>query len=152
MAQKYKLLWLDKMGEPLYCKGCDKTKLRKEFGSVGAATILSKRFGARVLCKPCEQALAKKYWEEHKQENMWEGRKYRYEMDEKDFDKLLESQNGECAICECELPADKFKSDIDHNHKTGKVRGIVCRSCNITIGMVEKKIKYIDKIIKYIKL
>lgn len=48
---------------------------------------------------------------------------------------MLESQNGKCKIC------DKPASHIDHNHLTGKVRGVVCNQCNVRIGFVERKVK-----------
>ena len=46
--------------------------------------------------------------------------------------KLVVAQGGRCACC-----FEVKKLVIDHNHATGKVRGLVCQGCNITIGMVE---------------
>jgi hypothetical protein len=48
------------------------------------------------------------------------------------FDAMLASQGGGCAIC------DRPDADnVDHDHKTGRVRGILCFNCNIAIGQVE---------------
>lgn len=46
---------------------------------------------------------------------------------------MMEAQNGICAACEIAKA-----TDIDHNHRTHKVRGLICHSCNITIGFIER--------------
>lgn len=45
-------------------------------------------------------------------------------------EKLLIEQDFKCPICKCEL----IKPHVDHNHKTGKVRAILCDQCNRGIG------------------
>ena len=47
---------------------------------------------------------------------------------------VLASQDDKCAICGSELTG---KCDLDHDHKTGKVRGVLCHSCNIRLVNVE---------------
>lgn len=53
-----------------------------------------------------------------------------------------------CEICEKECDV-KGKLSIDHDHKTGKFRGLLCFRCNISLGHLEDKL---DKAIKYLKL
>lgn len=48
------------------------------------------------------------------------------------FENLRTAQSNECAICH-----KKEKLVIDHDHKTGKVRGLLCRNCNLAIGYLE---------------
>lgn len=67
-----------------------------------------------------------------------------------DYNLLLASQNGMCAIC-CGSASEKRTFHIDHDHITGKVRGILCHSCNTTIGFVNEDIGRLNKIIDYIK-
>ena len=52
---------------------------------------------------------------------------------EKEYETLLKAQNGRCAICGTRLP--KGSLVIDHSHKTGDVRGLLCISCNTGLGM-----------------
>ncbi len=49
-----------------------------------------------------------------------------------DYNKLLAAQNGLCAICH-KRPGKK-RLAVDHCHKTGRVRGLLCTRCNIAIG------------------
>lgn len=55
------------------------------------------------------------------------------------FDKMVEEQSGLCAIC-AESPSEanghrhKHRLHIDHDHKTGKVRGLLCNNCNAALG------------------
>lgn len=56
-------------------------------------------------------------------------------LEVKDYNELLVQQNGLCAICE-ESPKGR-KLAVDHNHKTGQVRGLLCSRCNIGLGWLE---------------
>lgn len=48
------------------------------------------------------------------------------------FNKILKTQGGVCAICKG--PPTKKGFMVDHDHKTGKVRGILCHHCNAALG------------------
>lgn len=59
-------------------------------------------------------------------------RKYGITGDE--FRKIAKKQKGKCPICKRKL--DKNPS-VDHNHVTGKIRGLICNPCNLAIGNAE---------------
>ncbi len=79
--------------------------------------------------------------EHHKRyhQNDWLVRRYGITLD--NYNSIAESQNWGCAICG-KKPGPKKKISghaklvVDHNHKTGQVRGLICASCNFAIGMV----------------
>lgn len=69
---------------------------------------------------------------------------------------MLEEQNGVCAICRCKEKiinknGKKWLLAIDHNHKTGKIRGLLCNSCNIGLGRFNEDIKLLKKAIEYLR-
>lgn len=47
---------------------------------------------------------------------------------------MLDSQKGVCAICATTTPGGHGTWKIDHDHKTGKVRGLLCNNCNLALG------------------
>ena len=62
------------------------------------------------------------------------------------YQKMIEKSEGKCAICEKET--DKFH--IDHCHKTNKVRGLLCCSCNLALGLFKDDLEILKKAIKYL--
>jgi hypothetical protein len=68
----------------------------------------------------------------------------KYNLTQPELDNLIKKQKGKCALC------DKAYAVIDHCHKTGKVRGLLCYLCNNTIdrisiaGWVEKAELYLE--------
>lgn len=63
-----------------------------------------------------------------------------YGLNEQQFDALLASQNSLCPGCGDKLFADKA-TNIDHDHTTGKVRGLLCMRCNIALGVVRDSVE-----------
>jgi hypothetical protein len=60
---------------------------------------------------------------------------YRYKITMDGYNALLQSQNGRCAICG-DLPSVKGLV-VDHDHITGRVRGLLCDPCNVGIGRLK---------------
>ena len=77
--------------------------------------------------------------------------RYRYGLTRTDMIKLHEEQNKKCYLCDKEIEMFKGHSGgmIDHNHKTGKVRGILCNKCNTIVGGFETH-KNKKRLLKYI--
>jgi len=65
----------------------------------------------------------------------------KYGLSEKHFRLLLISQDYECAIC----GTPDRNLVVDHNHETGKVRGLLCGSCNTGIGMLQDSVEIIRR-------
>lgn len=60
---------------------------------------------------------------------------YRYPPTRSQFRDLFNKQNGKCYLCGTALI--ERHTHVDHNHKTGFVRSILCAKCNTTIGCYE---------------
>ena len=70
----------------------------------------------------------------------------------KDYDKMLEKQNGGCKICGTKEIGHKRQGRfcVDHNHKTGKIRGLLCTNCNRLLGAAKDDIEILTKAITYL--
>jgi hypothetical protein len=66
------------------------------------------------------------------------------------FNEMLEKQNHKCAICLTDNWGTP-NAAVDHNHETGKIRGLLCRRCNIVLGMYEDNLDLFQKSISYLK-
>jgi len=75
--------------------------------------------------------------------------KSRYGITLKDYNKLFQRQNGCCAICGIHQSELNRRIDIDHDHRTKKVRGLLCTRCNGKLSVVEDK-EFIKKAKKYL--
>jgi hypothetical protein len=62
--------------------------------------------------------------------------RYLYNIDGNTYEKLLQQQQGVCIICR-RPNADGRNLSVDHDHKTGKIRGLLCTKCNLGIGHFE---------------
>lgn len=51
-----------------------------------------------------------------------------------DYDAMLAAQDGRCAICKTDVPKGKGRFSVDHDHVTGKVRALLCNTCNAGLG------------------
>jgi len=72
--------------------------------------------------------------------------KKRYNITEETFQKLVEEQKSCCAIC-----TEKIENlFIDHCHKTGKIRSLLCHKCNTAIGLLNEDINIMQNAIDYI--
>ncbi len=63
--------------------------------------------------------------------------KHRYGITIEQYDALLTAQGGVCAICKNPPRGKMLRLSVDHNHTTKKVRGLLCITCNRTIGYLE---------------
>jgi hypothetical protein len=54
----------------------------------------------------------------------------RYGITEEDYDKLFHKQQGLCAVCGRPASSFSIRLSVDHDHKTGHVRGLLCKYCN----------------------
>jgi hypothetical protein len=64
----------------------------------------------------------------------------RYDLSPSQFDEMLAAQENRCAMPDCRSPEPGGRTGqwfIDHDHTTGKVRGLLCVSCNTKLGFYE---------------
>lgn len=71
----------------------------------------------------------------------------RYGIDSVEYDRLRQSQNGRCAICGTPDPS----LNLDHCHRTERVRGLLCNQCNNGIGCFDDNAELLGMAIAYLR-
>lgn len=66
------------------------------------------------------------------------------------FHALYESQDMACAVCGDELSTNKQAIHIDHCHRSGRVRGLLCGGCNVGLGMFRDEPQRMQRAIAYV--
>lgn len=72
-------------------------------------------------------------------------------MSSEDLEKLKTLQDHKCAVCNRNEEEIGGRLFVDHNHENGKVRGLLCNSCNSAIGYFSDNISRMESAIKYIQ-
>lgn len=87
----------------------------------------------------------KEYHREHDRRRLLK----KYSLDLDNYNTLLKKQDNKCAICNKNYTIRKLF--VDHDHKNGLVRGLLCNRCNLLIGWADDSIEVLEKAIKYLK-
>ena len=157
------------------CARCNIPKETEEFNKNG-----QQKDGKHVYCKTCVSLYAEKYYGTHKEKILGRSRNRRLADPEKNkkfhrdyrikfpdrirnsrllkayginletWNALFDSQEKCCAICRTENPGARGWN-TDHNHTTGKVRGILCSGCNIGLGLFKDDIKSLLRTVEYLR-
>lgn len=93
------------------------------------------------LDRECKEAKSKR--------NLLLKLKHRYGLDFETLTDMLEKQDFHCLICGNDISGNSF--DIDHDHRTGKVRGILCHPCNSLLGYARDSIERLRSAIVYLE-
>ena len=142
------------MPETKLCPRCKETLSTSCFQKNKAA-----KDGLQYHCKACRKQMDSR--EEHRaqhrkryHENKENYRDYTYKrkygISLEEYDTLFSLQKGLCAICDGECPSKRSLA-VDHDHVTGKVRGLLCANCNRGLGLFKDKIEALQKAVVYLE-
>lgn len=78
-----------------------------------------------------------------------------YGISNEDYGEMLKAQNSKCEICGGEgflmkNQHHRMKLVVDHDHKTGKVRGVLCHNCNRALGLFKDSVENLDRAKEYL--
>lgn len=141
---------------------CDYCKEKKIYAEMKLRGIRSKR----VVCLECYPIYLKEWNAANKEartksmkkwraknkkrvhDSVWRNAiKRKYGIDENKYNEMLKEQGGVCKIC-------KKKSEkrlaVDHDHKSGKVRGLLCSYCNTALGSIRDDKEIAQRMIDYL--
>lgn len=112
------------------CNTCFETKQFTDF-----SVKSSYKDGYRNECKKCRSVKESERYYTNPEKAKTNSRKRLYGVTEADYTKMLDAQKGVCAVCH---RTDNSKAlSVDHCHKTGVVRGLLCTSCNLSLGHMQ---------------
>lgn len=76
----------------------------------------------------------------------------KYGITEEAYEALLQSQNYGCKLCGAtQSDRKREKLSVDHDHKTGRIRGLLCGKCNKMLGLADDNTTLLLKAIQYLK-
>ena len=136
------------------CVFCDRYKPLDEF--------YTNRHRHKSRCKSCERIRERK-WSKSKRvhikqkdpnrlkvQKRRDQLRHRFNLTIGEYDKILEKQQGKCAICGGGKEKQKYKFAVDHCHATGKIRGILCRNCNVGLGFFKDNPRSLTNALTYL--
>jgi len=129
------------------CSKCNADKVINDF-------YIDKRNNLpRSECKSCQNERNRQWRANNKDKNKQINIKNQlsfklkniYKITEEKLDEFVKFSDGRCSICLL-----KTKLYIDHDHITGKVRGLLCNSCNLGLGKFKDDVAILKNAIKYL--
>lgn len=151
-----------------YCKPCTRIKaIKTRNNRIDAAREYNREWRKR---NPCKQSEANRRWRQsHRAWYLARQKEYRKRMlaKDKNWDKrkainasygitlekyysMVEAQNHRCALCNRSCKSGRQLS-IDHNHKTGKIRELLCGNCNVGLGNFQDDPEILQKAVAYLQ-
>lgn len=70
-------------------------------------------------------------------------------LEPEDYDRMFEEQDGKCAICRKPEVSGK-RLAVDHDHETNRVRGLLCRNCNVALGLLKDDVERLQNAVCYL--
>lgn len=146
--QCYKAMKLKSGHQVFNCKICtDKTREKAPSSMPDAKYDYQKRYRIKLY---------------KSEKGRWSTLMRKFKLTKEGYEKLSEIQNHVCAICKNPETMKKSRSDfkrrdteylsVDHCHKTGKVRGLLCRKCNAALGQFRDSIEILKLAIQYLEV
>lgn len=138
------------------CNKCRIKKTREEF-----YPRPDYKCGVRPTCKECEKRIQKEYNKikpKDPKKNREDKYKRTYGIKVEEYDKMFIEQGGVCKICKKPQTVQNRKNGrvvshlhVDHCHKTGKVRGLLCHNCNFALGYFKDSKLNLISALKYLE-
>lgn len=136
------------LSRPQVCRTCKEEKPTSNF-----YRRANTKSGLDSECAECTKERDKRRYKrdrhKRKYQNKWATIKMKFGITESNWMEMLKKQNSCCAVCRV-LFEPIEKAHIDHDHKTGKIRGLLCKKCNFAIGLLNDDPSVFIRAAKYL--
>lgn len=102
-------------------------------------------------CKECAKALIRASREANPDKHKDYHLRRAYRITLAQFNRMVLAQGSKCACCGTDKSGSKHNQwCVDHDHVTGAVRELLCKDCNIVLGIIEDSPKHLQRLLQYI--
>lgn len=129
------------------CKDCETTSTRKWYSGPLCKNCYNKKPEVRAARRVRDRRYRSTEKGKSSERNMF--LKKRYGITLQIYNEMLGKQYHVCNICN--QPELNRKLSVDHDHKTGKIRALLCSRCNRALGIVNDSIELLHSLINYLK-
>jgi hypothetical protein len=130
-----------------YCAGCKTIKTIDNF-----TEDKDRVFGMlSPYCKDCKSTNGKLEYKRNRKRYINKELTKKFGISFEEYNEILKYQNNCCAICGKPCEENKKMLSVDHDHKTNKIRGILCDLCNRGLGVFRDDTTILNKAIKYLE-
>ena len=136
------------------CARCHKMQVLRAFPLRGRV-----RAGRSAWCRVCKNSHSRRYGKTYRQGKVntrkrpWYMLKYQYGLTETEYLRVLKTQGGVCAICRGPSRIKNGQQEryqFDHDHQTGKFRGLLCHMCNAALGLCRDDPRILRSMVQYL--
>lgn len=105
------------------------------------------------ICKQCKRTAGSAYYQENF--HLWTSRAVGFKVTKEEIQALLEKQKGCCALClkpqyqTRRGEKARYRLHCDHDHETGKLRGLLCNNCNSAVGRIAETAEMRARLVAY---
>jgi hypothetical protein len=131
--------WRYRIGEGPQKKPCSRCRKVKAL----TAFTLENKIYPSSRCKVCTNELMKDIYA--RQDRAVVRRQKKYNLTDEDYQAMLLAQNGLCFLC-----VKRKAINVDHDHATGRVRGLLCSSCNQALGILGDTSAAFERVLQYV--
>lgn len=133
--------------EEKQCPGCTKTKPFSEFATTKTGKLQS-------WCRRCTRDASNAWHKRHPEKRRNQNYKHNHKITLEEYNAMFAKQGGLCASCGCPAAGMHYGKPrnlaVDHCHKTGEIRGLLCDMCNRALGMLDDDPEKIKALLRYI--
>lgn len=91
----------------------------------------------------------REYQKDYRDRTRWARMEKQYGITMADYARLVDDQNGKCPICQA--PLETVAIHIDHCHTSGRVRGLLCPTCNQALGLLREDVHIAARAVAYLR-